>query len=220
MAYNRQDKLYLKAKREGLRSRAVYKLREIDKTHRLLGRGLKVLDVGCAPGGWLEEAAEAVGPKGRVAGLDLLSCPPPGRPWAKVLLADASHPETAGKVLNILGGPADLVLSDAAPNLSGIRERDAAAVAELVRVVAGLAAEVLRPGGNLVMKTFLGEDPAAAEGEVRPFYKSLKRVRLSSTRKSSSELYLVLKGFRPGGQGAGPRSSESAAAKLSWTPEV
>jgi len=125
--YDRKDHLHQRAQREGTRSRAFYKLDEMQKAHRVLSKGQKVADLGCWPGGWMQRAAGLVGPGGRVVGIDLAELETPFRePFVEALVGDLEAPDTAARLLEALGSQADVVLSDAAPKLTGIRERDRA----------------------------------------------------------------------------------------------
>lgn len=199
--YQRKDHLYAKAKEEGYRSRAAYKLAELDKKHRLLRAGARVVDLGCFPGGWLQVAAEKVGAAGVVVGVDLKQVEPiPVK--GKVLTApvifqgDLNDPEIQRSIVESCGGPADLVLSDMSPQLSGIRFRDAAYSAELVRLALGFCSQVLRPGGSFVAKVFPGQECEEIAPEVRKVFQKFSRENLDSSRRTSNEMYFVGLGFR------------------------
>src|SRR5262245_21603313 len=129
--YERKDALYQRAKREGYRSRAAYKLLELQKRARLLRRGQAVVDLGAWPGGWLQVAAELVGPTGKVVGIDLAAIDALPSPQVTVVQCDVTAPECIAQVQVALGRSADVVLSDLAPKLTGIAPRDAARSAEL-----------------------------------------------------------------------------------------
>src|SRR5262245_28735510 len=122
--YKRKDHYYRKAKEQGLASRAIYKLEQIDSRFHLLKAGDRVLDLGCVPGGWLQYLANKVGPSGKVVGVDLLEVKISFPPHVTVLQCDATLPEIQEELIRNLEGPADLVVSDLSPNLSGIRFRD------------------------------------------------------------------------------------------------
>ncbi|MGH7769302.1 MAG: SAM-dependent methyltransferase, partial [Candidatus Binatia bacterium] len=126
MAYQPKDAFYRKAKKEGYRSRAAYKLLELGRRFHLIKPGDRVVDLGAAPGGWLQVAAELTGPKGKVVGIDLQPTQPFHEPNIVVLQGDATSEECAKKIAELLGGPVDCVLSDLAPKLSGIRDADIA----------------------------------------------------------------------------------------------
>ena len=194
--YDRKDAYYRKAKREGYRSRAAYKLEQIAAKEKAVRPGDRVIDAGAAPGGWSQVILALVGPKGKVAAVDLLPVDPlPGenfRVWRRDLRDPALPPE----LLAFLGGKADGVLSDAAPNTTGSSFTDQARSADLVRTVFALARETLREGGTFLAKIFSGAEADAVFRELKPFFKELRRVRPEATRKESFELYLLGKGFR------------------------
>jgi len=195
--YERKDALHQRAKREGYRSRAAYKLLELQKRTRVLRRGGVVVDLGAWPGGWLQVAADLVGPGGRVVGIDVAAIDPLPAPHVTVLQADVTEPSAAARVAEMLGGKADLVLSDLAPKLTGIAPRDAAAIERLADATRAFAAAVLRPGGALVTKTLGGREGEVARTELRKLFAAVRQLGLDSTRKGSSELYLVATNFQP-----------------------
>jgi len=196
--YDRKDHYHQRAKAEGYRSRAAYKLMEIDDAQRVLRRGARVADLGCWPGGWLQVAAAAVGPQGRVVGVDVARVDPLPEPQILVLEADLCAPGIAERILEALGGPADLLLCDAAPKLTGIRDRDRALEEELLLAVEGLVARLLRPGGDLLVKVL--ESPEAREIERRlgARFERARALRPSASRPGSSERYLLARGLREG----------------------
>jgi 23S rRNA (uridine2552-2'-O)-methyltransferase len=189
--YERKDALYRRAKSEGYRSRAAYKLSELQRRVRVLRAGDAVVDLGAWPGGWLQVAAELVGAHGRVVGIDLVPLDPLPDARILVLAADADDPALPERVREMLGRPADVVLSDMAPKLTGIAPRDAARAAELLDVAQRFAAATLRPGGTLVEKTFGGAEMETARAALRSMFGQVRLIGLESTRKGSSELYLV-----------------------------
>jgi len=196
MAYERKDAFYKRAKREGYRSRAAFKLAEIQRRTRVLARGQRVLDLGAWPGGWLQVAAEHVGRQGRVVGVDLAAIDALAEPHVEVLRADVAADDLPARARALLGGPADVVLSDLAPKLTGIAPRDDAAAAELAEHTLRIADAVLAPGGALVAKTFGGADGEAVRRALAERFRSVRLIRLEATRKGSSELYLVATGRR------------------------
>ena len=207
--YQRKDGWHQRAKREGFRSRAAYKLSEIQQRHRLLRRGQRVVDLGCWPGGWLQVAARAVVRDGRVVGVDLTPLDEPlGEPNVAVLHADLGEPEVARRILDALGGPADVVLSDAAPKLTGVRATDRAREQELLESIEALVPELLRPGGGLLLKILDGPEAQAVERRLRARFGRAKTVKPRASRKGSAERYLLARGFEPiegasGGSGEG-----------------
>jgi 23S rRNA (uridine2552-2'-O)-methyltransferase len=200
--YERKDSFHRRAKREGFRSRAAYKLAEIDARHRLLRRGARVVDLGSWPGGWLQVAAAAVGPQGRVVGVDLVPVDPLPEPWVEVLRADLGEPGLAARVLAALGGPADLVLCDAAPKLTGVRDADRAREEALLGQVEALAPQLLHPGGDLLVKVLESPEARGIERRLAQRFERAKEVRPAATRRGSSERYLLARGLRAGLQPA------------------
>lgn len=190
--YDRKDAFYQRAKKEGFRSRAAYKLQEIQRRMRVIRAGHAVVDLGAWPGGWLQVAAEIVGARGIVVGIDVVAIDPLPSP-VTTLVGDVGAPDVAARLMAALGRPADVVLSDLAPKLSGIAPRDEARGAELAEQALGIAQAILRPGGALVMKTF----DVGTRDPLRPHFAQVRTIGLEATRKGSSERYLVATGFRP-----------------------
>ncbi len=195
--YKRKDAYYTRAKESGLRSRAAYKLEDLDRQHRIFRRGDRVADLGAWPGGWLQVAAAAVGPGGRVVGLDLQAIAPfPALPQIVLLQADLMAADTPQKLRAALGGPAQVVISDAAPKLSGVRDRDRAVAYDLAARIVELAREILSPGGRMVIKLFMSDELAPFLTELRREFDQVRTTRPDATRKGSTELYAVATGFR------------------------
>lgn len=190
-AYKRKDGFYRKAKAEGYRSRAAYKLLELDRRFGLLSRGARVVDLGCAPGGWLQVAAAKVGRKGRVVGIDRLPVEDLELANAVVLSGDITNPDAIERIRQALAAPADLVLSDVAPDTSGVASADHARSIELVELAFETACALLAPDGALCAKVFDGPDLDALVATIKTRFKKLRRVRPEATRKGSRELYLV-----------------------------
>jgi 23S rRNA (uridine2552-2'-O)-methyltransferase len=195
--YQRKDHYHQRAKREGYRSRAAYKLAEIQRAHRLMGRGQKVVDLGCWPGGWLQEASRIVGPGGRVVGVDLAEIDPPIESQNVVsLVGDLEDPDLGPRLRELLGGPCDVLLSDAAPKLTGIRERDRALEERLLEAVERLIPELLREGGDLLVKILEGPEAQRIDQRIRALFSKARTVKSQATRKGSSERYLLARGYR------------------------
>ncbi len=195
--YERKDALHQRAKREGYRSRAAYKLLELQKRTRVLRRGSVVVDLGAWPGGWLQVAADLVGPSGRVVGIDVAAIDALPASQVTLLQADVTDSSTTERVTELIGGKADVVLSDLAPKLTGIGPRDAAAIERLADATRAFALAVLRPGGALVTKTLGGREGELARAELRRLFANVRQLGLESTRKGSSELYIVATDFDP-----------------------
>ena len=196
--YRRKDHFHQRAKREGFRSRAVYKLAELQKGHRILAAGQRVADLGCWPGGWLQEAARAVGARGRVAGVDLVAIDPPlDHENVFSFVGDLEDFSICEPILNYLGGPCDVLLSDAAPKLTGVREVDRAAEERLLAAVEGLIPLLLRPDGSLLVKLLECPEAQAFQRRMRQCFAAAKSVRAGATRKGSTERYLLARGYRP-----------------------
>src|SRR6202166_3180641 len=190
------DPYVAQAKREGYRSRAAYKLIEIDAKYHFLKPGLTVVDLGAAPGGWSQIAGKRIGAangRGRVIAIDLLEMPEiPGVSFAQLdFLSDAAP----AKLLAMIGGRADAVLSDMAPNTTGHRKTDQLRILGLVEGAAAFAAEVLNPGGTFVAKVFQSGADAELMTELKRDYAAVKHVKPASSRKDSSERYVLAMGF-------------------------
>lgn len=187
------DPYVKRALQEGYRSRAAYKLLEIQASDRVLTPGMTVVDLGAAPGGWSQIAARIVGPEGRVLALDLLAMEP--LPGVTFIQGDFREAEPLGSLRAGLGGAkADLILSDMAPNVSGTAA-DQPRVIYLCELALELAREVLKPGGSLVVKTFQGEGFDAYLAELRRSFQRVACRKPKSSRPQSREVYLVARGF-------------------------
>jgi 23S rRNA (uridine2552-2'-O)-methyltransferase len=195
-AYERKDAVYRRAKREGFRSRAAIKLEELDRLFGLLRPGQRVVDLGCWPGGWLQVCADRVGPSGRVVGVDVAETEGVERPNVVVLKADVYDEALADRVREALRGPADLVLSDLAPKLSGIAASDSARHAALVHRALELARAWLAPGGALLAKLFMDAEYQELIRDIRATFSTVKTRKLDTTRKGSSELYVCGRGLK------------------------
>jgi 23S rRNA (uridine2552-2'-O)-methyltransferase len=191
------DPYVARAKREGFRSRAAYKLAEIDDKYRLFKPGARVVDLGAAPGGWSEIAARRVGANGRVIALDILDLKPiPGVEFLKLDFLDDAAPERLKAMLG--GRKADVVLSDMAANATGHRQTDHLRIMGLAEAAAGFAREVLAPGGAFLCKVLQGGTEAALLAELKRDFTTVKHVKPPASRSDSAELYLLAMGFRGG----------------------
>lgn len=197
MAYERKDSFHRRAKREGYRSRAAYKLAEIQQRHRLLRSGQRVLDLGCWPGGWLQVAAEAVGPRGRVVGVDRAPIEPPLKiANVTALCGDLSEPTVQQAILDALGGPADILLSDAAPKLTGVRPTDRANEEALLEAIEAALGRLLKPGGSLLLKILEGPEAQEVARRIGRCFDKASSARPAASRKGTSERYLIARGYR------------------------
>jgi 23S rRNA (uridine2552-2'-O)-methyltransferase len=191
------DPYVARAKREGFRSRAAYKLAEIDDKFHLLKLGSRVVDLGAAPGGWSQVAAARVGAsegRGRVIAIDILEMPPlMGVDFLQLDFLDADAPE---KLKSVVGGPVDAVLSDMAANATGHRKTDHLRIMVLAEAAAMFAREVLRPGGALLAKVLQGGTEGALLAELKRDFATVKHVKPAASRADSAELYVLATGFR------------------------
>ena len=185
-----QDYFFKKAKKEGVLSRAYYKLEEIDKKHRLFRPGMKVLDLGCAPGSWLQYAARHVGVSGLVVGVDKTKLTETFSKQARFLAGDIFLLDPL-ELLKMAEGPFDLVLSDAAPSTTGERFVDQQNSLRLARRAFEIALAVLAPGGHLVLKIFQGEDTKELQKICKTSFEFLHIEKPQSSRKESFEVYFV-----------------------------
>src|SRR6201992_453148 len=197
------DPYVAQAKRDGYRSRAAYKVIEIDDKHPFLKHGVTVLDLGAAPGGWSQIAAKRVGAvngKGKVIAIDLLEMPEiPGVHFAQLDFLANDAPE---KRIAMIGGRADVVLSDMAANTTGHRKTDQLRIIGLVENAAAFAADVLNPGGTFVAKVFQSGAEAELLAQLKSAFATVRHVKPASSRQDSSERYVLAMGYR----GASDRS--------------
>lgn len=189
-----RDPYVEQAIREGWRARAVYKLKQINDKERLLKPGVVCVDLGSAPGSWSQLAAKLVGPKGRVVAVDLL--PMDAIPDVVFLQGDFTTPETLEALRALVGDkPVDLVMSDMAPNISGNRAVDQPRMLGLLDEALLFAREVLRPGGDLLLKAFQGEGIDGYTRELRSHFKTVKTVKPKASRPESREIYLLARAY-------------------------
>jgi len=193
--YQYRDRFYRRADELGLPSRAAFKLEELLARFKLLGEGGRVTDLGCAPGGWLSILARIVGSSGRVVGIDLAQC---SSRAANVitLTADVAAPEVRSRVAEAMGSAADLITSDLAPKLSGIAERDQERSRELLEAALSLARGLLKPGGAMIAKIFMGPGFEEMRALFACDFARVAVVRTRASRPGSSELYVVARGFQ------------------------
>jgi 23S rRNA (uridine2552-2'-O)-methyltransferase len=188
------DPYVARAKSDGLRSRAAYKLTEIDDKYKVLKSGAKVVDLGAAPGGWSEIAIKRIGAKGRIVALDILDMTPiTGVEFLHLDFLDAAAPD---RLKTMLGGKADVVLSDMAANTTGHRQTDHLRIMALAEAAAQFAREVLAQGGVFLCKVLQGGTEANLLAELKRDFESVKHVKPPASRTDSAELYLLARGFR------------------------
>jgi len=195
LARNAKDKYVKRARQEGARSRAIYKLEEIDRRDRLLQPGMTVVDLGAAPGGWSQYVKNRVGDSGRVLALDIL----PMEPIVGVEFIEGDFTELP--VLDLLlqrlqGKPVDLVISDMAPNMSGVASVDQARSMNLAELALEFSDKSLKPGGSLLIKTFQGAGFNEFYAQLRHRFEKLATRKPSASRAESKEIYLLGRGFR------------------------
>ncbi|MGD0192578.1 MAG: RlmE family RNA methyltransferase [Rhizomicrobium sp.] len=188
------DPYVREAKSKGYRSRAAFKLVELDQKYRFLKSGLRILDLGAAPGGWTQVAVARAGAKGRVVAADILEMQP--IPGADVFQADLLDPKTPAQLKDALGGPADLVLSDMAAPTTGHRATDHLRTLALLEAALNVAEEVLKPGGAFVGKAFQGGASGELLVRIKQHFSDVHHVKPPASRAESVELYLVAMGFK------------------------
>jgi 23S rRNA (uridine2552-2'-O)-methyltransferase len=200
MSHAYQDHYFHRAKRENYRARAVYKLDEIQKKHKILRAGNRVLDLGAAPGSWIQLASGVVGPKGLIVGVDLKAIEP-GLPEHVVLYQGDIYDESFLDTLSTRHGPFDVVLSDMAPATSGIRTADSARSELLFEQALLIVGRMLRPGGHFLAKIFQGSEFHALLLEVKKAFEKVKVVKPGASRKESKEIYILAMHYRTVKQG-------------------
>ena len=196
MAYNRKDHFYKLAKKEGKASRAFYKLSELQNRFKLIRKGEIVLDLGCAPGGWLQELSKIVGKSGRVIGIDLLPVSV-GLPNNVVVIhGDLNDDESIARIVDEANGLVDVIVSDMSPNISGVAFADAYRSYELSMLAFEICEKSLRDNGNFTTKIFPGEEFAGYVKMLKQNFSKVTTVTPEATRKTSSERYLVAIGYK------------------------
>jgi len=193
--YDPKDFYFRKAKKAGLRARSAFKIDEILHRQKLLRKGEAVLDLGAAPGGFLQILAEVVGETGLVVGVDLEPIRPLGKAWVKTAVVDLLAPEAIGQIRALSQKPFDLVTSDMAPKTIGIKVTDEARSLDLCRMAMRTADELLKLGGSFVTKVFMGGDFTLFRDEVKRRYTRVEIVKPKATREHSCEVFVVGKGF-------------------------
>ncbi len=190
----KQERYYKLAKKEGYRSRASYKLLQIDDRFNIFKEGDYVADLGAFPGGWLQVAKERVGESGKVIGLDLRRIKP--LEGVETIVGDITEDATMLELLSSVGEKVDVVLSDMAPNIAGHYSTDHARSVHLATYAINVCDRILRKGGRLVMKVFMGDMFEIVRNEVDERFSSVRVHTPAATRDTSSEVYVICKGFR------------------------
>lgn len=191
------DPYVKKAKEQGLRSRAAFKLEEMDDRYKFLKSGQRLVDLGCAPGGWCQVAAKRIGleqGKGRIVGIDLLPVDP--IPGVDLIQLDFMADEAPALLTERLGGKADGVMSDMAANTTGHKKTDHLKIIGLAEAALEFANDILAPGGFFLAKLFQGGDSAELLGQLKRDFSSVRNVKPAASRADSSELYVLATGFR------------------------
>lgn len=194
LADARKDHYRRLAKDQGLRARSAYKLQQLNDSYHILKKGNRVVDIGCAPGGWLQIATKLVGPAGRVVGIDVKAVDPV--PGCSILQGSIEDPEMTARISELVGSKADVVLSDLAPNVSGVWDIDHARQISLTQAALHFAAAILREGGSAIFKVFEGEMLRDLKEELRQNFKTVHLSKPTASRQESSELYAVCLDFR------------------------
>ncbi|MCX8084028.1 MAG: RlmE family RNA methyltransferase [Calditerrivibrio sp.] len=195
--YIRKDSYYKKAKQEGYRSRASYKLKELNEKYKVIKKGDKVLDVGAAPGGWSQVVLELIGEKGCVVGVDMLDMELITDKRFTFIKGDILDEVTFEKITSITD-EFDTVISDVAPNTTGQKFVDHVNSVNLVKTVVSFSKRVLKRDGNLLFKLFDGEEREGLIKGLKSCFADVKIIRPDATRKNSFEIYVICKGFRKG----------------------
>ena len=195
LAEHFSDEFVKRAQMEGYRSRAVYKLQEIDQRDHLLRPGMSVVDLGAAPGGWSQFVADRIKPAGRIVALDIL--PMGGLPGVEVIEGDFTEQAVLDQLLATLAGrPVDLVISDMAPNISGIGISDQARAVYLAELALDFAVQQLKPGGHLLMKVFQGQGFSELYKNIQQHFERVVTRKPKASRPRSREVYILARGLK------------------------
>jgi 23S rRNA (uridine2552-2'-O)-methyltransferase len=196
--YRPKDHYFQKAKAQGLRARSAFKLEEVARRFHLLRPGARVLDLGAAPGGFLQVIAQAVGPKGLAVGVDLVPLRRFEEAWVRTAVLDVLAEDALQALDALAKGPFDAVLSDMAPKTSGIKSVDEARSLRLAERALEVSRQKGRVGGSFLVKLFMGGDFEAYRAQLRGAYQEVKVVRPEATRSASVEVYLLGLGLKDG----------------------
>jgi 23S rRNA (uridine2552-2'-O)-methyltransferase len=191
MQDKKRDYYYKKAKQEHYRSRAAYKLFQAIKKYGFIEYGDVVVDLGAAPGGWMQAAKKTVGNKGFVLGVDLKPIEPFPQHYVRTIVCDMTEEETLQQILELLPRKADAVISDASPNISGVWEVDHARQLDLAQEAMHIASETLRPGGNFFVKVFQGDMLDDFAQKVERHFDYVRVIKPHASRAKSSEMFVL-----------------------------
>lgn len=195
LAEHESDPYVKRAREEGWRSRAAFKLEEIQRSDRLLRPGMTVVDLGAAPGGWSQYAARLLAGQGRIVAMDILDMP--AIPGVEFIQGDFNEEATLQRLLELLGGArVDLVMSDMAPNMMGIADVDHDRSMNLVELAVDFAERTLRPGGDFLAKVFQGRGFQPLVARLRGEFESVKLRKPKASRSRSAEVYVLARGYR------------------------
>jgi 23S rRNA (uridine2552-2'-O)-methyltransferase len=192
----KREYYYKKAKAENYRSRATYKLVQANEKHQFIKRNDIVVDLGAAPGGWIQAARKLTGKHGFVLGIDLKPIEPFTQEYVRTIVADIADPDIVQQILSFLPRKADVVISDAAPNITGVWEVDHARQIDLAKKALRIAKCVLRPSGNIFVKVFQGDLLDDFIQAVKASFDTVKIVKPQASRAKSSEMYILALGLR------------------------
>jgi len=193
----KRDYYYKKAKQEMYRSRAAYKLFQAIRKYEFIKRGDVVIDLGAAPGGWIQAARKTVGTKGFVLGLDLKPIDPFTQQYVRTIICDMTEDDAIQQILELLPRKADVVISDASPSISGIWEVDHARQLDLAQKALYIASETLRPEGNLFVKVFQGDLLDDFVEKVKQQFRLVRVIKPHASRAKSSEMFVLATNFKP-----------------------
>lgn len=196
LSERRSDPYYRKAKKKGYRSRAAFKLKQLNRRFKFLEGANYILDLGAAPGGWLQVASEAIGDDGLVVGVDLERIRPLRLKNVRTLIGDVTDEETVKRIRDAFPGSVDVVLSDMSPDLSGVWEVDHLRQIHLTRRALRIAEGIMKPDGWVVLKVFQGSDYRKFLDDVRDLFGFVKVVKPLASRKGSAEIYVVAQGLK------------------------
>lgn len=190
-----QDGFVRQAQQHGLRSRAVYKLKEMDERDRLFKPGMKIIDLGASPGGWSQYVIPRLGTSGKLIALDIL--PMDDLPGVTFIQGDFREHDVFEQLIEVLSGEkVEIVLSDMAPNMSGVRVTDQAKAMELAELALNMATDVLKPGGVFLTKLFQGSGFPEFQKTVKPYFEKVVFRKPKASRSQSREVYLLARGFK------------------------